>query len=333
MTNTSTLIDQFGRKINYLRLSVTDRCDFRCQYCMAEEMDFLPRSQVLTIEEMTTVAKVFAGLGVDKIRITGGEPLIRRDISHLFENLAELDLRDLSITTNGSRLSKFAKPLKSAGVDRINISLDTLKPQLFKQLTRTGNLQDVLEGIHAAKNEDFKAIKINTVVQKNRNMEEVFDLVNFALSNELDISFIEEMPLGYVDSHDREKEYASSESLRSKLSTQLELLPSTETTNGPSRYWQVAGSLSKIGFISPHSHNFCESCNRVRMSAEGRLLLCLGNEHSVDLREILRDSTAADTEKALSEAIVHAMAIKPENHEFDLSSEPQILRFMNATGG
>ena len=326
------LVDNFGREVTYLRLSVTDRCDFRCVYCMAEEMTFLPRAQLLTLEEMATIAQCFTELGVRKIRLTGGEPLIRRDVITLFRQLGQLPLLDeLTLTTNGAHLVQHAKDLRSAGVNRINISLDSLQPARFKALTRTGDLHTVLQGIDAALAAGFERIKLNSVVLKNRNADEVVDLVNFALEKQLDISFIEEMPLGYITEHDRGEEFCSSEELRALIAAQHKLTPSESHSAGPSRYWTTPGSDSRIGFISPHSDNFCSSCNRVRLSAEGRLLLCLGNEDAADLKSILRRHPGdLDRVKA---AIVAAMGQKPERHHFQLDDEPQIVRFMNATGG
>lgn len=329
---TPELNDAFGRRISYLRLSVTDRCDFRCVYCMAEDMQFLPRHSVLSFEELSAVAKAFRTLGVERLRVTGGEPLIRRDVVQLFRALGKLQFSDLSLTTNGARLSKFARPLVEAGVHRVNISLDSLQPRRFEQLTRTGKLDEVLRGIDAAQDAGFERIKINTVVMRHHNADEVNDLARFALSRGMDISFIEEMPLGNISSHERREEFISSEALRERLSSAFTLTPSKSITGGPSRYWQAHDYNGRIGFISPHSENFCSTCNRVRVTAEGRLLLCLGNEHSIDLREILR-SHSPQLEQALAEAIVTAMANKPERHHFDLDAEPQIVRFMNATGG
>lgn len=333
MNTISELTDAFGRRVNYLRLSVTDRCDFRCVYCMAEEMQFLPRSKVLSLEELAQIATAYRDLGVDHLRITGGEPLIRRDVLRLFEALGKLQFKDLSLTTNGARLHQFAKPLVDAGVDRVNISLDSLQPKRFTQLTRTGNLQDVLNGIDAAQAAGFKRIKLNAVVMQHINADEVIDLTRFALTRNLDISFIEEMPLGHVTSHQRQAEFVSSAALRERLTREYDLVPSSATSGGPSRYWHARGHMSRIGFISPHSENFCGTCNRVRITAEGRLLLCLGNEHSVDLRHILRSHALEEQHAALKDAIIKAMAIKPERHSFDLNEEPQIVRFMNATGG
>lgn len=326
------LTDSFGRTVDYLRLSVTDRCDFRCIYCMAEDMTFLPRHAVLSLEELAQVATAFQHLGVRKIRLTGGEPLIRRNILSLFQTLGRLGLDDLSLTTNGAHLVELAKPLADAGVHRVNISLDSLQPERFRRLTRVGDLHKVLKGIDAACQAGFRRIKLNAVVLKQHNADEAGTLVRYALDQGLDISFIEEMPLGDITSHTRADEFISSAELRQRLSQDFTLQPAAVSTGGPSRYWQVPGYDSRIGFISPHSENFCASCNRVRVSAEGRLLLCLGNEHSVDLKPVLRAPGGVNTTE-LKDLLVNAMAIKPERHHFDLAQEPQIVRFMNATGG
>ena len=326
----SQLVDGFGRRINYVRLSVTDRCDFRCVYCMAENMQFLPHSQVLTLEEIHDVAAAFTELGVERIRLTGGEPLVRRNVLSLIERLGQLPA-ELSLTTNGSQLHKMAGDLAAFGVDRLNISLDSLQQDRFRELTRTDRLQQVLDGIEAARSAGFKRIKLNTVVLKGRNDDEVIDLIEFARRSELDISFIEEMPLGQITEHGRAESFCSSDELRERISDHFELSPSTERTGGPSRYYRLADSQTRVGFISPHSHNFCGDCNRVRVTVEGRLLLCLGNEHSVDLREVIR--AYPDDSERLQQAIIDSMAIKPEKHEFNLEEEPQILRFMNMTGG
>lgn len=328
----SPLVDRFGRRINYVRISITDRCDFRCIYCMSEAMEFLPRAQILTLEEIHRVCRAFVELGVDKIRITGGEPLVRNGALELLRQLGGLPgLRELVLTTNGSRLEKTAAELKAAGIRRLNISLDSLHPGRFRQMTRTGDLGQVLRGIDAALAQGFEKIKINAVVLKNRNHDEVSDLVAYAIARRIDVSFIEEMPLGLVDGHDRAEEYYSSDDIRRDLERSFELLPSPESTGGPARYWRVAGTETRVGFISPHSHNFCGTCNRVRITAEGRLLLCLGNEHSVDLKRVLRGNPGDDGK--LKKTIVEAMDLKPERHHFDLKAQPLIFRHMNATGG
>lgn len=327
------LTDAFGRDITYLRLSVTDRCDFRCVYCMAEDMVFLPRAQVLTLEESIDICSAFAELGVHKIRITGGEPLLRRGITTLFHQVGKIAaLEELTLTTNGSRLQQFAPQLAASGIKRINVSLDTLNAEQFTELTRFGKLADVLSGIQAAKAAGISRIKLNAVILKHRNLDQVIPLVEFALAQQLDISFIEEMPLGQITEHGRQAEFCSSAELRERIHQQYPLQPSAHHTGGPSRYWTVAGSQSQIGFISPHSENFCDSCNRVRVTAEGKLLLCLGNEHSVDLKAVLR-RYPGDRQR-LQQTIIDAMSRKPERHYFDQQQEqPQILRFMNATGG
>lgn len=295
-------------------------------------MTFLPRAQILTLEEIYAVAQAFTELGVGKIRITGGEPLVRKGVVGLLEKIGGLPgLNELVMTTNGSQLERLAPAIKRAGVKRLNISLDTLDSKKFRQITRTGDLEKVLRGIHAARAAGFQRLKINSVILRNRNHDEVADLVEFALESAMDISFIEEMPLGVVEGHDRAEEFYSSDAIKADLDARFTLLPTTETTGGPSRYFRVAGSDTKVGFISPHSHNFCSTCNRVRLTVEGRLLLCLGNEHSVDLKRVVR-SHPGDLE-SLKAAVVESMSIKPEKHEFDLKVRPVILRHMSATGG
>ena len=327
------LIDRFGRQIHYVRFSVTDRCDFRCVYCMSERMEFLPRARVLTLEELVTLGQAFVELGARKIRITGGEPLVRRNILWLFRELGRLreqGLAELTLTTNGSQLERMAADLKAAGVARINISLDSLDPERFRRLTRIGELDLVLRGVRAAQAAGFQRIKLNTVILKGRNHDEVIPLARFAIENGLDISYIEEMPLGEIGDHDRAEAYYSSDAIRADLERVFTLTPTTETTGGPSRYYRVPGTDSRIGFISPHSHNFCNDCNRVRVSAEGRLLLCLGREHSVDLLHVLR-AYPGDRER-LKQTIVAAMALRPRGHEFQTGGQV-IGRYMNHTGG
>ncbi|MGM0914695.1 MAG: GTP 3',8-cyclase MoaA [Pseudomonadota bacterium] len=332
MSASPALVDGFGRTVRYLRLSVTDRCDFRCVYCMAEEMTFLPRAQVLTLEEMATLCRAFVELGVEKIRLTGGEPLVRRDIQTLVTEVGGLPgLRDFAMTTNGASLVRHARALHAGGLRRLNISLDTLDPARFRALTRTGDLAKVIEGIRAARQAGFERIKLNAVILKGRNDDEILDLVEFARAEGVDISFIEEMPLGQDIGHDRATTFCSSDEVRAIIEARHPLVPTTETTLGPSRYYRMADSESRVGFISPHSHNFCDACNRVRVTAEGRLLLCLGNEHSVDLRAVLR-RYPGDSER-LKGAIVAAMTKKPERHHFSTDGDVQVVRFMNMTGG
>ena len=326
------LIDRFGRTVNYVRISVTDRCDFRCVYCMDEEMKFLPRAQLLTLEELATIGRAFIELGVDKVRITGGEPLIRRNVIKLFQDIGQLPgLRELVITTNGSQLPKLAQQLKDAGVKRINISLDSLNAEKFKRITRTGNLKDVLAGLQMAMDVGFERIKLNTVILKNRNDDEIIDLVQFAIDRNIDISFIEEMPLGVIGDHDRAEAYYSSDQIRVDIEKSMTLIPTTESTGGPSKYYKIPNTETRVGFISPHSHNFCDQCNRVRLTCEGKLLLCLWQEHSVDLRRVVRGNPG--NMDRLKQAIRDSMTIKPKGHDFNLEAKPIILRHMSVTGG
>jgi len=327
------LVDRFGRCINYLRISVTDRCDLRCVYCMSEHMTFLPREQLLTLEEIDRIAAAFIELGVDRIRITGGEPLVRRNVLELFRDLGRHQgLRDLTLTTNGSQLERFAGDLRAAGVTRVNISLDTLRADRFKAITRIGDLDKTLRGIDAAIDAGFDRVKINSVILKGHNHDEVLDLVDFAVERGIDISFIEEMPLGDNGDHRAGDVQYPSQQIRDDLARRYRLIASAERTGGPARYWSLEGHpATRIGFISPHSHNFCDDCNRVRLTSEGLLLLCLGQEHSVDLRHVLRAHPGDDAR--LRQAIIDAMRIKPKGHEFDLDSHTVLLRHMNMTGG
>lgn len=326
----SQLVDQFGRVVDYIRLSITDRCDFRCVYCMGEDMQFLPRDEVLSLEECARLVKIFTSLGVKKVRITGGEPLVRKNAMWLFEEIGRY-VPDLVLTTNGSQLAKQAVALKQAGVKRINISIDSLNAERFKKITRTGSLQQVLDGLEASIHTGFEGIKINTVLMKNSNDIEAADLVQFAIDKKIDISFIEEMPLGDV-SHNRENTQVSNVDTLKLLQSQFNLIPSAESTGGPARYWQVAESQTKIGFISPHSHNFCESCNRVRISCKGELFLCLGQDDKIELMPLLR--TFPHDDAPIIEAIQNSMRIKPKGHDFDLRrSQPAVVRFMSHTGG
>lgn len=331
-TNT-TLIDSFNRQVRYLRLSVTDRCNLRCTYCMAEDMTFLPKSKVLSIEEMALVARAFVELGVEKIRLTGGEPLVRNGLLDLATQISRLDgLRELVMTTNGVLLDKYSAPLVAAGVSRINISIDSLNADRFKTLTRFGALDDVLRGIDVARAAGFVKIKLNAVILKGINQDEVIDLAQFAVDKGLDISFIEEMPLGEISSHQRTDTKLDSITIREQLEEVFSLKESSfsDPAAGPARYLEVKNTDTKIGFISPMSNNFCATCNRVRVTTEGRLLLCLGNEHSLDLRDIIR-AEAADIDQ-LKKAIIGSMQRKPERHHFD-PNDITITRHMSATGG
>jgi len=326
------LIDNFGRRINYVRISVTDRCDFRCVYCMSEDMQFTPRSEILSLEELLQLCQAFTELGVEKIRITGGEPLVRRNILWLLKQVAMLpNLGELVLTTNASQLAKLAGSIRDAGVNRINISLDSLQPSRFRAITRVGDLQKVLCGIDAALDAGFKRVKLNSVIMRGRNQDEVLPLLRFAMSKGCDISYIEEMPLGIVQGHDRAAAYYSSDEVLDDLSKHVELVPTAENSGGPARYFRIQGSETRVGLISPHSHNFCESCNRVRLTAQGRLLLCLGQEHSVDLKAVLRDQQCTLSE--VKQAIRASMAIKPKGHDFTTGVQTVILRHMSVTGG
>ena len=327
------LIDGLGRQINYLRLSVTDRCDLRCRYCMADDMQFLPREQTLTRAEIHRLASLFVAEGVRKIRLTGGEPLTRPDIIAICEDLAALpDLDELVLSTNGRQLANHAIALKQAGVSRLNISLDSLKAERFRYITRHGVLADVVAGIDAAVAQGFKRIRLNSVILRGSNDDEILDLVAFALAREIDICFIEEMPLGDVG-RNRFKAFISSADIAERLADHYALTPliNTDTHAGPARYMQAQDyPKSRIGFISPHSNTFCASCNRLRLTAEGRLLLCLGQEESLSLRDLIRQYPADDHEvrRMLHNALTH----KPASHDFQHDGE-QLVRFMSASGG
>lgn len=328
----SNLVDKFGRTVSYIRLSVTDRCDFRCHYCMAEEMTFLPREQVLSLEECLRLSRVFVGLGVGKIRVTGGEPLVRKNVLWLFQQLGRLEgLRELVLTTNGSQLQRYARPLADAGVKRVNVSLDSLKADRFKEITRVGDLGKVLGGIAATRAAGFSGIKLNTVMMRGVNDDEFTDLVQFAVDQGIDISFIEEMPLGDVG-HSRLNTYFSSDDALALLAERFTLVSSTESTGGPARYWRIPSTATKVGFISPHSHNFCAGCNRVRITCRGELYPCLGQNDASDLLPILRQHP--DDDQPVRQAIIDSMGIKPRGHDFNLfESRPKVMRFMSVTGG
>jgi cyclic pyranopterin phosphate synthase len=325
------LIDRYGRKVDYIRLSITDRCDFRCTYCMGEEMEFLPRDEILSLEECSRIVRAFVDLGVRKVRITGGEPLVRKDAIKLFQDIGHMPgLRELTLTTNGSQLDRFADDLRAAGVRRVNISLDSLKPEVFRRITRVGDLAKVLAGVEAARAARFDNVKLNAVLMHGVNDGELYDLVDFAVDRALDISFIEEMPLGAVD-HTRAQTWCSNDDTLKRLQQRFSMLPSAESTGGPAKYWRVADTDTKVGFISPHSHNFCESCNRVRITCKGELFLCLGQEDKVDLMPLMRGTS---DDAPLRQAILDSMQIKPKGHDFDLKrAQPAVVRFMSMTGG
>ena len=328
------ITDQFFRKINYLRVSVTDRCDLRCVYCMKEKMNFLPKTEVLSLEEIERLCDNFIDLGVEKIRLTGGEPLVRKDIIHLIKNLNKKksvsNLKEITLTTNGSLLKKFSKELKMNGVDRINVSLDTIIKDKYKEITRFGNLENVLDGIEEAKQNDIK-VKINTVVFKNFNENEISELVNWANKKLIDITFIEVMPMNDTDMP-RHMQFVSLEDIHKVLHKKFKFEKSNYNTGGPSNYYVSQKLDIKIGFITPLSNNFCASCNRVRISSTGKLYMCLGQNEFVDFREILRNDRSDDF---IKEKIKFALSIKPKKHDFIINSEvkPYMHRYMNETGG
>ncbi|AHE97250.1 GTP 3',8-cyclase MoaA [Thioalkalivibrio paradoxus] len=326
------LIDRFGRQVTYVRLSVTDRCDFRCVYCMGERMTFIPRAQLLTLEEMATVGQAFVALGVRKLRITGGEPLVRRNVISLIRQLGRLPgLEELTLTTNGSQLERLARPLCDAGVKRINISLDSLDPQHFRRITRIGDLSKVLRGIDAALAAGFERIKLNTVAIRDRGDDEVLALLDFVLARDMDITFIEQMPAG-VDDEALAPAFVSSAEVLDLIRSRHDVVATDETTGGPARYYRIPGKATRIGFISPRSHSFCERCNRVRVTTEGKLLLCLGQEQSVDLKQVLR-AHPGDLIR-LKRTIAAAMELKPRGHDFNLPQDRGVaVRPMSATGG
>ena len=326
------LTDQFNRKINYIRISVTDRCDFRCIYCMSEQMNFLPKNQLLTLEEINRIATIFISMGVEKIRITGGEPLVRKNVDTLFDKLSKnKDLKELTLTTNASQLLKKAGMLKASGIKRINISLDSLNPLNFKKMTRTGDLNKVLDGIEYAISIGLKQLKLNTVIMKGINDHEIFDLIEFAIKKNIDISFIEEMPLGTTE-FSRKSTFTSNDEILEKIKTNYLIDKIEYRTGGPAEYWQILGTKSRIGLISPHSHNFCEDCNRVRISCKGELFLCLGQDDKIELMPLLRKYPNND--QPIKDAILNSMKIKPKSHEFNIEqSKPAVVRFMSHTGG
>ncbi|MEM7081700.1 MAG: GTP 3',8-cyclase MoaA [Pseudomonadota bacterium] len=335
MPNTSTqseLRDAFGRRVTYLRMSVTDRCDFRCRYCMDENPTFLPRKNVLSLEELALIGRAFIHLGVSKIRLTGGEPLVRRDIMWLIEKLgAEDGLNDFAMTTNGSQLARYAPQLADAGLHRLNVSVDTLDAPTFKDLTRVGKLERVLEGLEAARQAGFRRIKLNCVVMRGFNDQQILPLIDYVLAHQMDISFIEEMPLGVVTDHSRKDAFFSSRDVREVIETRYPLMATTASSGGPSRYWVIEGHTSRIGFISPHSENFCSTCNRVRLTAEGKLLLCLGHENAIDLRAVTRRDPGSI--EAIQQAVLAGIHKKPERHAFSHEPEVKVLRYMHHTGG
>lgn len=328
-----SLVDPFGRSVTYLRLSVTDRCNLRCVYCMAEDMTFLNKKEVLSIEELHEVCAAFVDLGVKKIRLTGGEPLVRNGVDHLITGLGRLDgLDELTMTSNGIMLEKYLPSMLDAGIKRLNISLDTLDRETFATLGRSDQLPQVLTGLAAVKEAGLK-VRLNSVILTGENNDSVLPLVDYAVENGFDIAFIEEMPLGHISSHQRKDTVTMNDAITLQISQQYDLVQAEQTfalNAGPARYATIKGTQSRIGFISPHSNNFCGSCNRVRVTVEGQLLLCLGNENAIDLRAVLRQE-GYDREH-LKQAIVKGIQHKPEKHEFNVG-KTHIVRFMSMTGG
>ncbi len=330
------LVDPFSRAITYLRVSVTDRCDFRCVYCMSENMTFLPKKELLTLEELDRMCSAFVGLGVEKLRITGGEPLVRRDIMTFFgamsRHLESGALKELTLTTNGSQLSRFADDLAGAGVRRVNVSLDTLEAAKFARVTRWGRLAQVLGGIDAAQAAGLR-VKINAVALKGFNEDELFALTEWCAARDMDLTWIEVMPMGDLGNEDRVGQYWSLHDLRARLAENYTLIDLAERSGGPARYVQLQETGQKIGFITPLSHNFCESCNRVRLNCTGQLYMCLGQEDMADLRAPLR---ASEADEPLIAAIHAAIERKPKGHDFDYSrqrADGQVSRHMSHTGG
>ena len=329
------MIDPFGRHITYLRLSITDRCDFRCVYCMAEHMTFLPKAELLTLEELERLSMAFVAKGVERLRITGGEPLVRRNVMRLFDRLGsqigKSHLKEVTLTTNGSQLARFARDLVSAGVKRINISLDTRDAAKFRDITRWGDLAKVLEGVDAADAAGLK-IKINTVALKGVNEDEISELMRWAHGRGFDFTLIETMPLGEIDG-DRMDQYLPLSLVRARLAREFTLEESDYRTGGPARYVRVAETGGRLGFITPLTHNFCESCNRVRLTCTGTLYMCLGQNDAADLRAPLR---ASEDDRLLHRAIDAAIARKPKGHDFLIDrrhTKPALERHMSLTGG
>ncbi len=333
--DSTQLIDPFGRHVSYLRVSVTDRCDFRCVYCMAEDMTFLPKKDLLTLEELDRLCTVFVAKGVRKLRITGGEPLVRKNIMWLFEALSRHlksgALDELTLTTNGSQLPRFAKQLADCGVKRANISLDTLVPEKFKEITRWGNFDQVIAGINAAREAGLH-VKINAVALKGVNEHEYDEMIRWAHGSGMDLTLIEAMPMGEID-EDRTDQYLPLSVVRARLMDTWTLEDIPYKTGGPARYVEVKETGGKIGFITPLTHNFCESCNRVRVTCTGTLYMCLGQDDAADLRAPLR---ASDSDELLSSAIDEAISRKPKGHDFIIdrtTNRPAVSRHMSVTGG
>ena len=330
------MIDPFGRDISYLRVSVTDRCDFRCTYCMSEDMSFLPKKDVLSLEELERLCSVFIKLGVKKLRLTGGEPLVRKNIMSLIRALGKRidsgELEELTLTTNGTQLHKYSKDLFDCGVRRVNVSIDTLDPNKFTEITRWGKLENVLRGIEAADNAGLK-LKLNTVALRGTNDEELPKMVEWAGNKGYDITIIEVMPMGDIGSENRINQYLPLSMVPSNLSKYFTLRDIDYKTGGPARYVEVIETGTKIGFITPLTHNFCESCNRVRLTCTGTLYMCLGQEDAADLKIPLRNS---EGDEALTSAIGEAISRKPKGHDFIIDRRQKsspVPRHMSVTGG
>ena len=334
LSKQNILVDNHGRTINYLRLSVTDRCNYRCTYCMPEKMKFLPKKDLLTFEEMDNLCSLFIARGITNIRLSGGEPLVRKGILRFISNLSRYivsgDLNEITLTTNGSQLKSLSEDLFQSGVRRVNVSLDSLSEEKFSRITRRDDLCNVIEGLEAAKKAGLK-IKINTVVIRNKNLDEIDNIISWSHKNNFDISLIETMPMGLTDK-DRIDQYISLSDVKKIIEEKLTLTDSNYKTSGPSKYYEVKETKGLIGFITPLSNNFCASCNRIRLTSTGKLYMCLGQNNNIDFRNLLREGD----EKSLNLAIDTAMKNKPKSHDFDISyknQKPSVDRHMSVTGG
>ena len=334
LSKQNILVDSHGRTINYLRLSVTDRCNYRCTYCMPEKMKFLPKKDLLTFEEMDHLCSLFIARGITNIRLSGGEPLVRKGVLRFISNLSRYivsgDLNEITLTTNGSQLKSLSEDLFRSGVRRVNVSLDSLSEEKFSRITRRDDLCNVIEGLEAAKKAGLK-IKINTVVIKNKNLDEIDNIISWSHKNNFDISLIETMPMGLTDK-DRIDQYISLSDVKKIIEKKLTLIDSNYKTSGPSKYYEVKETKGLIGFITPLSNNFCASCNRIRLTSTGKLYMCLGQNNNIDFRNLLREGD----KKSLNLAIDTAMKNKPKSHDFDISyknQKPSVDRHMSVTGG
>ena len=334
LSKQNILVDSHGRTINYLRLSVTDRCNYRCTYCMPEKMKFLPKKDLLTFEEMDHLCSLFIARGITNIRLSGGEPLVRKGVLRFISNLSRYivsgDLNEITLTTNGSQLKSLSEDLFQSGVRRVNVSLDSLSEKKFSKITRRDDLCNVIEGLEAAKKAGLK-IKINTVVIRNKNLDEIDNIISWSHKNNFDISLIETMPMGLTDK-DRIDQYISLSDVKKIIEEKLTLTDSNYKTSGPSKYYEVKETKGLIGFITPLSNNFCASCNRIRLTSTGKLYMCLGQNNNIDFRNLLREGD----EKSLNLAIDTAMKNKPKSHDFDISyknQKPSVDRHMSVTGG